>query len=121
MFALASAMPGLGVSWLAPQAPGNTWYPQSFLAPIEANQPHLSRALDTVDAVIAEWPPAGLDRSRIVLLGFSQGACLTAEYALRHPRGTAGWCFSPAARSGPTAPAGRGAGLRGHAGVRRHQ
>lgn len=85
MFGLASAMPGLDVSWLAPAAPGNTWYPQSFLAPIEANEPELSQALDTVDGVVHELAAAGFDRSRTVLLGFSQGACLAAEYALRHP------------------------------------
>jgi predicted esterase len=77
MFGLASAMPALAVT--------NTWYPQSFLAPIEANEPSLSRAIDTVDSVVHELASSGLDRSRIVLLGFSQGACLTAEYALRHP------------------------------------
>jgi predicted esterase len=85
MFELASAMPGLSVSWLAPAAPGNTWYPQSFLAPIESNEPNLSRAIETVDGLVHEVVAAGLDRSRIVLLGFSQGACLAAEYALRHP------------------------------------
>ena len=85
MLELASAMPGLRVSWLAPEAPGNTWYPRSFLAPIEANEPSLSRALGTVDEVVGELVDSGLDRSRIVLMGFSQGACLAAEYALRNP------------------------------------
>jgi len=85
MLDLAAAMPGLRVSWLAPQAPGNTWYPQSFLAPLEANEPALSRALGTVDELVSDVVAGGLDRSRLVLMGFSQGACLAAEYALRHP------------------------------------
>lgn len=71
-----------GVEWIAPDAPGNTWYPQSFLAPLSENEPWLTQALDTVDALVR----AVEDPGRLVLGGFSQGACLAAEYALRHPR-----------------------------------
>lgn len=73
----------LGSEWraVAPEAPGNSWYPYSFLAPLEQNQPHLQQALQTVDAVIGELPS-----ERVAILGFSQGACLTLEYAARHPR-----------------------------------
>ena len=85
MLALADELPDLPVSWLAPAAPGNSWYPQSFLAPLEANQPWLDQALDTVDGLLREAAVAGVDRSRVVLLGFSQGACLASEYALRNP------------------------------------
>lgn len=81
MLSLADALPPLPITWLAPAAPRGTWYPQSFLAPIDANQPWLDRALATVDEVVAGVG----DRSRVVLLGFSQGACLAAEYALRNP------------------------------------
>lgn len=69
------------VAFLAPAARDGTWYPQSFLAPLEANEPHLSSALGVVDALLGTLG----DRARVVLGGFSQGACLAAEYALRHP------------------------------------
>lgn len=72
-----------GVALLAPEADGATWYPLSFLAPLEANQPHLDGALAAVDRVVARAEAAGLDRDRIVLGGFSQGACLTLEYLAR--------------------------------------
>lgn len=85
MLELVSSMRGLPVTWLAPRAPGNTWYPQSFLAPLEANEPALSQALDTVHRLVNHVVGSGLDRSRIILMGFSQGACLAAEYALRSP------------------------------------
>lgn len=74
------------VAALAPQAPGSTWYPQSFLAPVAANQPYLDEALGRLEALVQELAAAGLDSERVVLLGFSQGACLTLEFAARQPR-----------------------------------
>jgi predicted esterase len=74
------------VAAIAPQAAGHTWYPQSFLAPIEANQPYLDSALTRIESVIADLLTAGLPSERIMLLGFSQGACLTSESIARHPR-----------------------------------
>ncbi|WP_104990215.1 VOC family protein [Deinococcus sp. NW-56] len=73
-------------AYLAPQAPGNTWYPLSFLAPVEQNQPHLDRALATVDAVLTELERQGIPPQKVVLGGFSQGACLALEYASRSGR-----------------------------------
>lgn len=75
-----------GFSYLAPQAPGNTWYPNSFLAPIPTNEPGISSGLKVIDDLVASIAGAGIDFSRIMLLGFSQGACLTLEYAARHAR-----------------------------------
>jgi phospholipase/carboxylesterase len=75
-----------GVAYVAPQAPAHTWYPQSFLAPLAANEPHLSRALATVDAVVRDLERQGVPAERIVLAGFSQGACLALEYAARNAR-----------------------------------
>ena len=69
------------VAFLAPAASDGTWYPQSFLAPLADNEPWLSSALGVVEALMASLG----DHSRVVLGGFSQGACLAAEYALRHP------------------------------------
>jgi predicted esterase len=75
-----------GVTALAPQAAGHTWYPHSFLAPLEANQPYLDSALRKIDAVIEDLLAHGVQSDHIALLGFSQGACLASEYVARHPR-----------------------------------
>jgi len=71
---------------LAPQAAGQTWYPHSFLAPLDANQPYLNSALGRLDSLVADLLERGIAKERIVLLGFSQGACLTLEFVARHPR-----------------------------------
>ena len=71
-------------AYLAPSAKDNSWYPYSFLEPIEKNEPHLSGALDVYDELVNGLVEMGIPRWRIVLAGFSQGACLTAEYAIRH-------------------------------------
>lgn len=69
---------------LAPQARDNTWYPYSFLAPVSQNEPWLSSALalvkETLDEIIAE----GISSENVYILGFSQGACLTLEFAARN-------------------------------------
>lgn len=72
------------VTYLAPAAAGRTWYPHSFLAEIGSNEPDLSSALGVLAALMGRVVAAGVPRERVVLLGFSQGACLTAEFALRH-------------------------------------
>lgn len=80
-------VPRLGrtdLTYLAPTAAGRTWYPLSFMADISRNEPHLSSALQSLETVVAHAEAAGVERSRIVLLGFSQGACLTSEFAVRH-------------------------------------
>lgn len=74
------------VAFLAPDAARHTWYPYSFLAPIEQNEPWLSSALAFVGRVIDRIGQAGLPPERTMLLGFSQGACLATEYVARHPR-----------------------------------
>jgi predicted esterase len=71
---------------LAPQAAGYTWYPHSFLAPIESNQPYLGSALRLVESIVTDLIARGVSGDRIALLGFSQGACLTCESVARHPR-----------------------------------
>lgn len=73
------------VTYLAPAAPGRTWYPQSFMAEIPLNEPSLSASLRVLPALIDQVVARGVPRDRIVLMGFSQGACLTAESAVRHP------------------------------------
>jgi phospholipase/carboxylesterase len=75
-----------GFAYLAPQAAGYTWYPYSFLAPIEQNEPYLSSALAKVGAIVADIQSAGIPAERIAILGFSQGACLALEFAVRNAR-----------------------------------
>jgi phospholipase/carboxylesterase len=75
-----------GFVYLAPQAAQNTWYPQSFLAPISSNEPWLSSALTLLGKVIQRIEEGGIPPERTMLLGFSQGACLALEYAARHAR-----------------------------------
>lgn len=72
------------VAFVAPQAGGNTWYPYSFLAPIAQNEPGISSAFGVLSGLIDSLRGQGVDSKRIALLGFSQGACLTLEYAARH-------------------------------------
>ena len=81
---LASEFPE-SIAYLAPQAAGNTWYPYSFLAPLEQNEPWLSSALAKVESVVAGCEAAGIPRERIIILGFSQGAALATEFVARHP------------------------------------
>ncbi|WP_152040539.1 alpha/beta hydrolase [Salinigranum salinum] len=75
-----------GVASVAPQAHRNRWYPRSFLAPIDANEPDLSSAIAAVDATVDDVIDAGVPPERVVVVGFSQGGCLAAEYVARHPR-----------------------------------
>lgn len=69
---------------LAPQATGNTWYPNSFLAPPYTNEPWLSSAISLIDEITEDINDNGIDDSNIFYLGFSQGACLTLEYVARN-------------------------------------
>ena len=71
-------------AYLAPQAAGNTWYPYSFLEPLERNEPYLSSALAVVGGLVKQVTAAGFSTEKIMLLGFSQGACLTLEFAARN-------------------------------------
>ncbi|SEM19097.1 phospholipase/carboxylesterase [bacterium A37T11] len=69
---------------LAPQASRNSWYPYSFMAPMDQNQPALDSALHIVESAVSEVLAAGIPLSRLYFAGFSQGACLTLEYVARH-------------------------------------
>ena len=83
---LADALDAPHVMWLAPQAAGHAWYPFPFLAPMERNEPGLSSGLAVIDGLVETLRGEGLPPERIVLMGFSQGACLAQEYAARHAR-----------------------------------
>ncbi len=71
-------------AYLAPNAAGNTWYPNRFIAPIESNEPWLSSALQVVADLLAHIGQTGVPLEKTILLGFSQGACLALEYAARN-------------------------------------
>lgn len=86
ILALANEWHQPGMAYLAPQAAGSTWYPNRFMEPIASNEPWLSSALDFVGRILAHIGEAGIPPERTMLLGFSQGACLTLEYAARHAR-----------------------------------
>jgi predicted esterase len=86
MLGLRRELDAPGVTFAAPEAAGSTWYPLSFIAPLEANEPHLSSALALLGAVVAELEDRGVPAERQLLLGFSQGGCLALEYAVRNAR-----------------------------------
>jgi phospholipase/carboxylesterase len=74
------------LAYLAPQAEGYSWYPYSFLAPMERNEPGLSNGLALLGHLVERLEAEGIPPERTVLLGFSQGACLSLEYAARNAR-----------------------------------
>ncbi|MBC7896052.1 MAG: dienelactone hydrolase family protein [Cytophagaceae bacterium] len=91
--ATAESIAGLGASLnlsdalvLAPQASGNTWYPQSFLMPMAVNEPGITSGIALIESLVRQVEEQGIPSERIALLGFSQGACLTLEFSARHPR-----------------------------------
>jgi len=75
-----------GVAYFAPQAAWNRWYPNAFTAPTEVNEPGRSSGLQAIDEAVAGANDVGIPTERVILLGFSQGACLASEYAARNPR-----------------------------------
>src|ERR1700730_10090019 len=72
------------LAYLAPEAAGHTWYPCSFLAPTEQNQPWLNSALSLLGRIVERAIEAGIQRNKIVIAGFSQGACLSTEFVARN-------------------------------------
>ncbi len=87
ILSLSDYVKGEQIAFIAPQATQSTWYPYSFMAPIEANEPGLSSALSVVETLVARLHNEfTLAYENIFLLGFSQGACLALEYAARNPQ-----------------------------------
>lgn len=84
MIPVARAAGALDALLIAPRAAGGSWYPDRFLAPVAANEPYLSSALSAIGRGVAAARAAGIPAHRIVLVGFSQGACLSLEYAARN-------------------------------------
>jgi predicted esterase len=101
MMPLARALHSDGVRFLMPQAAQERWYPNSAFGPIEANEPDLSSALKRVDALVDQARQHGFSYPQIALGGFSQGACLGAEYAARNARRYGGLFIFSGALIGP--------------------
>lgn len=101
MVELAHALDVAGVRYLCPEAPGNSWYPERLLEPREKNQPALGDSLSTIMALLAGLAAEGIDDSRIVLCGFSQGGCLGTEMLLRRPAPYAACLFFTGGLIGP--------------------
>lgn len=74
------------IHYRALQASGHTWYPRSFMAPKKMNEPGISSGLQAIYNQIETVTSTGIPTENIILLGFSQGACLATEFAARHPR-----------------------------------
>ncbi|MBA3889526.1 MAG: phospholipase [Gemmatimonadaceae bacterium] len=92
ILSLAAELRVPGMAYIAPQAGGSAWYPLSFLAPTDQNEPWLSSALATVGRTVTSAEAAGIPAERIFLLGFSQGACLATEWVARNARRYGGLC-----------------------------
>jgi phospholipase/carboxylesterase len=86
MVGIADELGVESVAYRAPQAQRGSWYPNRFIAPIEQNEPHLASALQAVSDSVESFADAGIPYERIVVLGFSQGACLGSEFVARTPR-----------------------------------
>lgn len=86
ILALGSELDLEDVSLLAPQAAGNTWYPNSFLAPIPSNEPWLTSAMELIHSLVNRCEEAKIPTERVAIVGFSQGACLASEYIACYPR-----------------------------------
>jgi predicted esterase len=84
IFTLADQFEIADVAYVAPEAADHTWYPYSFLAPMEQNEPKLSSALRRLEGVVDDVMRRGFSSNRIALVGFSQGACLALEFTARH-------------------------------------
>ena len=89
------------LAYYAPQAAGKEWYPNRFLVPLESNEPWLSSALAFLERALAQIVSEGFPPQRVILLGFSQGACLALEFAARHARRYGGLVGLSGALIGP--------------------
>jgi predicted esterase len=104
------------VAAIAPEAPGRSWWPTSFLAPMAQMEPFVDAGLAALRKAVATLEADGLPRERIWLAGFSQGACLALESFARDGAGLAGVFGMSGGLVGlRDAPGGPQAALYGHA------
>jgi predicted esterase len=83
---LSLYLPHPDLAYIAPRAANHAWYPYSFLSPLGQNEPFLSSALQMVTDLVAQIENGGIPAEKIIIAGFSQGACLSAEFAARNAR-----------------------------------
>lgn len=107
---LAAHLDCPGVTYLAPAAANNTWYPLSFMAETHKNEPGLSSGLAVIGGLVREVDAKGIATDRILLLGFSQGACLASEFAVRNPSRYGGVIVFSGGLIGPPGTTWNGAG-----------
>lgn len=86
MLPIARTAGAIDAALIAPRAVGGTWYPNRFLDAMASNEPYLSSALKSVHRAIGDANAAGIPSERIILVGFSQGACLALEYAAQNAK-----------------------------------
>ena len=97
MLDLATGLEIGGTRWIAPYADQGLWYPGRFMEPLESNEPFLTRSVERCHRLVQDASEAGrLGPEQLFIVGFSQGACIAVEYALRHP----GCCAAIIAFSG---------------------
>ncbi len=102
MFPLANEFAQPDFHYAAPQARNHTWYPYSFLELKEKNQPGISSGLQVLHDLLKSITRGGIPKEKIILLGFSQGACLATEFAARHPQKLGGVVAFSGGLIGPT-------------------
>ncbi len=117
MLDLATGLETGGTRWIAPYADNGLWYPGRFMEPLASNEPHLTRSVERCHRLVLDASEDGrLDPSRLFIVGFSQGACIAVEYALRHPGSVGAIVVFSGCLMGPAGTAWRPAGgqtLRG--------
>jgi predicted esterase len=86
MHALAERLDLADVACVTPAAPGGSWYPERFYVRRALNEPHLGAALATAHGALDELEARGVPAARIVLGGFSQGACVACDALASRPR-----------------------------------
>jgi phospholipase/carboxylesterase len=84
MLPIARAAGATDAALVAPRAADGSWYPNRFLDPMDSNEPFLTSALASIDRTVRDIIASGIPAERVLLVGFSQGACLSLEYATRH-------------------------------------
>ncbi|MBN3574527.1 alpha/beta hydrolase [Vibrio neptunius] len=70
-------------TYYLPSAPETTWYPRGFTRDLNDNQPLLDQGLEVIDQILQAILSQGVKRQRIWIIGFSQGACMAAEFVRR--------------------------------------
>lgn len=110
---LVGRLDASGVAFVAPEAAGNSWYPGGFMEDFDANEPFLTWALERIDQLVTQVEAAGFSRAQMFLLGFSQGACVLAEYVARHPARYAGLAVLTGGVIGPPGTTWEGGSLEG--------